>query len=123
MSFNPGGASSVDDKNVFVPEESQRVELSTNVVQDQAGHSVVVAVCSMIDEDHGIGHLLRHELQRDPQQRVSFAACRVPHPQEAVLQVRFHTTPNKDPQAILNDAIERCIQRIDTTYLALLPKK
>lgn len=110
MSFNPGASSSVDDKNLFVPEETNRIELETEVVKPGGE---IVAIYTMVDEDYGIGHLLRQELQLDPLGRILFAACRVPHPQEAVMQLRFHLKPKCDAQTVLNEAIERCIRRID----------
>jgi len=109
MSFNPGSVSSVEDKNVFVPEELNRIEIETEVVSD----AVMVVLYSMVDEDHGVGQLLRDELQNDPLKRVSYAAYRIPHPQEAVMHLRFHVHPKTDPQSVLNDAIQRLIDRID----------
>lgn len=170
MSFNPGTASSVDDKNVFCPDEVRKIDLQTQVISEggeqewpfyatpadhngvgsliprQPGLSMVdaldafyrpvpngggrvgapanrgendtlVAIYTMLEEDHGVGQLLRQELQRDP--RVSFAAYRIPHPQEAVMKLRFHTRPQSDPQTILNDAIDRCILSIDTLAKSL----
>lgn len=110
MSFNPGSCSSVEDKNLFVPEEQadRRIELETEVVSED----VLIAIYTMIDEDHGVGQLLRDELQQDPQKRVSYAAYRIPHPQEAVMTLRFHVHPKTDPKAVLDDAIARCIHKI-----------
>lgn len=119
MSFNTGSSSAVEDKNVFVPEELNRVELEVEEVDGV----VVVAVYTMIDEDHGVGQLLRDELLRDPQKRVTFAAYRIPHPQEAVMKLRFHTTKPTDPQTLLDEAINRCVRRIDTLSSALAKKE
>ena len=117
MSFNPGSSSSVEDKNLFVPEEQaeRRIELETEVASD----NVLVAIYTMIEEDHGVGQLLRDELQQDPQKRVSYAAYRIPHPQEAVMTLRFHVHPRVDPRAVLDDAIARCIDKIKRLAMAL----
>jgi len=132
MSFNPGWASAVDDKNVFVPEETNRVELDTEIVLPlNDGKSVVadsksvvadsksvkVAVYTMIDEDDGVGQLLRKELLRD--KRVLYAAYRIPHRQEALMKLRFHVPTDVDPQVVLDDCLERCIQNINNVTLAL----
>jgi DNA-directed RNA polymerase subunit L len=107
MSFNTGNGSNVDDKNLFVADEFVRIKLETEVV-DQ---SVLVATYSMVDEDHDVGMWLTHELQKD--KRVSFAAYNIPHPQESLMKLRFHTHPSIDPRQILNDAIHNCLDKID----------
>jgi DNA-directed RNA polymerase subunit L len=191
MTFNPASWSTGEDRNVFVPDESNRVEMESEVVKVEprqtslkhlartttattaafaqsklrsianpedvmldAAHMfdvlsstttippppphppgptaatalpekerLGVAVYTMVDEDDGVGQLLRAELQRDPLQRVSFAAYRIPHRQEAVMKLRFHVSPNVDPQVVLNDAIERCLKRITAVEIALRSAK
>lgn len=121
MSFNPGSSSVAEDKNVFVADEhgERRIEVETEV----ASETVMVVVYTMMDEDHGVGQLLRDELQNDPQKRVSYAAYRIPHPQEAVMKLRFHVHPKTDPQHVLSDAIRRCVDRIDAIQLAITSSK
>ena len=167
MSFNPASWSTGEDRNVFVPDESERVEIESDLVQlfeptaqtslqtlaqttsattsafsrvgfQSASPSEVqkptdqkkeddaklgVAVYTMIDEDDGIGQLLRSELQRDPLRRVSFAAYRIPHRQEAVMKLRFHVNTDVNPQIVLNDAMNRCLDRISAVESALKTAK
>jgi DNA-directed RNA polymerase II subunit RPB11 len=97
MTFNPG-SSGVEERNLFIPEEPNRVELDVEIEGD-----VLVAIYTMGDEDHGIGQLLRHQMQKD--KRISFVAYTIPHPLEAKLKLRFHIHPSLDPITILNDNI------------------
>ena len=115
MSFNPGWSSSTDDKNVFVPDDANRLELQ--VIQDEKSKTKI-AIYTLIDEDDGMGQLLVNELQKDP--RVSFAAFRIPHRQESIMKLRFHVSTNINPQFVLNDVIDRIVQQIEGIKKALV---
>ena len=114
MTFNPGWSSAVDDKNLFVQDDANRIELSIEVDEKA---QVKKALYTMINEDDGVGQLLRHKLQADP--RVTFAAYRIPHRQEAVMKLAFYVKLEHDPQRVLNDSLLAAIKEIDSVSHAL----
>jgi DNA-directed RNA polymerase subunit L len=107
MSFNTGSAAAFEDRNVFLPDQERRVELSSEVRVAASGKEVGVNVYTCRDEDHAIGHLLKDELAADP--RVSYSAWCVPHPQENFLLLRFHAAARDDPREVLDAALSRAL--------------
>jgi DNA-directed RNA polymerase subunit L len=118
MSFNPGSGIATDDRHVFLPDETARVKLATETVQVEGKH-VTVAVCTLIDEDDGVGQLLRQTLQADP--RVSFAAYSIPHRQEALMKLRFHVPADIAPEKVLDDALTSILKTIADTAKLIPP--
>jgi DNA-directed RNA polymerase subunit L len=186
-SFNPGAGLVGDERHLFVPEETNRVQLHENVFlvaedgstrpappphsehrdasarhasstsgqqltdavtspgggRDQAMEEDVVrselvkksvdgksgvaaggeeevvreAVYSLQEEDHGVGQMLRIELQKDP--RVFYAGYAVPNPQEALLTIRFHCRAQDRPRDIFDAALASCIARLDALASAI----
>ncbi|KAL7067588.1 putative RNA polymerase II subunit RPB11 [Cryptosporidium serpentis] len=63
-------------------------------------------------EDHTLGNLLRTQLLRDPS--VIFAAYKVPHPLEPMVQIRIQTRETTTPFVAMQNAIQMILAETQT---------
>lgn len=56
---------------------------------------VRLSVVSIMDEDHTLGNIIRHQLLRD--KAVKFAGYRKPHPLENRIEIKCQTNDDKKP--------------------------
>ena len=70
------------------------------------------------NEDHTLGNALRHVLIKDP--RVEFAGYSVPHPAEAVVQIRVQTTEESSTTAV--QALQESCETLDQQCQFVLEK-
>ena len=55
-------------------------------------------------EDHTIGNALRYVLMRDP--RTAFCGYSIPHPSEAVVNLRLQTTTSETADKVLEEGLD-----------------
>mmetsp|Transcript_44327 Transcript_44327/g.107140 ORF Transcript_44327/g.107140 Transcript_44327/m.107140 type:complete len:144 (+) Transcript_44327:50-481(+) len=70
------------------------------------------------NEDHTLGNALRHVLIKDP--RVEFAGYSVPHPAEAIVQIRVQTSEESSTTAV--QALQESCETLDEQCQFVLQK-
>jgi DNA-directed RNA polymerase subunit L len=111
MSFNNGGGSSADDRNVFLPTTDVRWTYKPRNHVDKKGRKCIVGEFTINDEDHTLGQLIR--LAYDgADARILGCEYVIPHPLEAVMRVRCQTTGGLTPPAAIDAALKRTLDDI-----------
>jgi DNA-directed RNA polymerase II subunit RPB11 len=64
----------------------------------------------LLQEDHTLGNMIRHQLLKDP--NVIFAGYKNPHPLEHKVVLRIQTTSDYTPQEALMNAITDLISEL-----------
>lgn len=116
MSFNSGvpgaGVGAGEEKNIFIPEAEKKV-----LVNVRRHENTLVGTFVITDEDHTVGQLLRHRLDKDP--RVVTAGYLIPHPLEPIMRVHVQTKLACTPQKAIVDAIDQSIVALNHLKLCV----
>ena len=71
-----------------------------------------LSIVSILDEDHTLGNVIRHQLLRD--KSVKFAGYRKPHPLENRIEIKCQTTGEKKPSEAIQDTCDDLISHLDS---------
>lgn len=79
------------------------------------------ATYSLVGEDHTLGNLIRNQIVKN--KHVEFCAYSVPHPSEAVCNVRIQLAENADTSVIdTNKVLKASLKRVSRVCDALTEK-